>query len=106
MDAMVCLAVPPKRITWEQAEAMTKNMPEVKLCRTEAEMLQLFLGLIDDADILSGWNSQRDMIFLTHIIRITRVLGKKETAKLCLMDKYPKKRVYERMGQRELDMIL
>jgi len=97
MDAMVCLAVPPKRITWEQAEAMTKNMPEVKLCRTEAEMLQLFLGLIDDADILSGWNSEGYDIPYTHN-RITRVLGKKETAKLCLMDKYPKKRVYERMG--------
>ena len=97
MEAMVCLAVPPKRITWEQAEAMTKNMPEVKLCRTEGEMLELFLGLIDDADILSGWNSEGYDIPYTHN-RIVRVLGKKETAKLCLMDKYPKKRVYERMG--------
>ena len=97
LEAMVCLAVPPKRITWEQAEEMTKHMPEVKLCRTEAEMLELFLGLIDDADILSGWNSEGYDIPYTHN-RIVRVLGKKETAKLCLMDKYPKKRVYERMG--------
>src|SRR5210317_2035997 len=43
MDAMVCLAVPPKRITWEQAEAIADNMPEVILCRTEKEMLEKFL---------------------------------------------------------------
>ena len=42
---------------------MTKGMPEVKLCLNEAEMLQIFLGLIDDADILSGWNP-KVMIFL------------------------------------------
>ena len=97
MDAMVCLAVPPKRITWEQAQEMTKNMPEVKLCRNEQEMLELFLGLIDDADILSGWNSEGYDIPYT-VNRITRVMGKGQTRKLCLMDKMPKERKYERMG--------
>ena len=58
MDAMVCLAVPIKTLDWEQAQNIAKTMPEVILFKDEAEMLKVFLQLIDDADILSGWNSE------------------------------------------------
>ena len=57
MDAMVCLAVPPKTITWEQAQELAKSMPEVILFRDEAQMLK-HSDLIDDCDVLSGWNSE------------------------------------------------
>jgi hypothetical protein len=42
MDAMVCLAVPPKTLNMEQAERMAKHMPEVILFKDEAEMLKVF----------------------------------------------------------------
>ena len=58
MDAMICLAVPPKTLTWEQAKNISDKMPEVILFKTEKEMLQTFLQVIEDADILSGWNSE------------------------------------------------
>ena len=57
MDAMICLAVPPKTLSWEQAQEVAKPLKEVMLFRTEGEMLDTFLTIIDDADILSGWNS-------------------------------------------------
>ena len=41
MDAMVCLAVPPKTLTWEQAQEVVKPLPEVMLFRTEKEMLDV-----------------------------------------------------------------
>ena len=46
------------------------------------ELLQTFLQLIDDADILSGWNSEGYDIPYT-VNRITQVLGKNELRNLC-----------------------
>ena len=106
MDTMVCFAVPPKTLSWEQAEDIAKGMPEVILCRTEKELLQNFLQIIDDADILSGWNSEGyDIPYTTN--RIIKVLGKAETRKLCLWDQFPKERVFEAYGkeQRTYDLI-
>ena len=45
-------------ITWEQAQELAKSMSEVILFRDEAQMLKTFLDLIDDCDVLSGWNSE------------------------------------------------
>ena len=98
MDTMVCLAVPPKTLTWEQAQSIAEGMPEVVLFKTEKEMLQAFLQVIDDADILSGWNSEGyDIPYTTN--RIIKVLGKSETRKLCLWDQFPKERIYENYGK-------
>ncbi len=98
MDAMVCLAVPPKTLDWEQAQNIASAMPEVILFKDEAEMLKVFLQLIDDADILSGWNSEGYDIPYT-INRIIKVLGKSETRKLCLWDQFPKERRYDNFGE-------
>jgi len=90
MDAMVCLAVPPKTLTWDEATAVAKEVgDEVILCRTEKEMLSMFISIIEDADILSGWNSSMyDIPFLVN--RIIRCFGKAETRKLCLWGQQPK----------------
>ena len=66
-------------------------MPEVILFKDEAEMLKVFLQLIDDADILSGWNSEGYDILYT-INPIIKVLGKSETQTM-FMDPFPKKDV-------------
>jgi DNA polymerase elongation subunit (family B) len=97
LDTMVCLAVPPKTLSWEQAQNVSSGLPEVLLFRTEKEMLETFLTLIDDADILSGWNSEGYDIPYT-VNRIIRVLGKNELRKLCLWDQLPSLRTYEAFG--------
>ena len=97
MDAMVCLAVPPKTLSWGQAQSIASKLPEVVLFKTEKEMLKTFLELIDDADVLSGWNSEGyDIPYLVN--RIVKTLGKAETRKLCLFDQFPKQRTYEAFG--------
>jgi DNA polymerase elongation subunit (family B) len=72
----------------------------------EADMLKVFLDLIEDADALSGWNSEGFDIPYT-INRITRVLSKDDTRRMCLWNQYPKKRVFERFGaeQETYDLI-
>ena len=97
-ETMICLAVPPKTLSWEQAQSIASDMPEVVLFRTEKEMLQVFLQVIDDADILSGWNSEGYDIPYT-MNRIIKVLGKAETRKMCLWDQLPKERTYMSYGK-------
>ena len=92
MDAMVCLAVPPKTLDWEQAQNIASAMPEVILFKDEAEMLKVFLQLIDDADILSGWNSEGYDIPYT-INPIIKVLGKSETPNYVYGTSFQKKDV-------------
>jgi DNA polymerase elongation subunit (family B) len=61
-------------------------------------MLDTFLNLIEDADILSGWNSEGfDMPYTVN--RIIKVLSKEDTRRLCLFNQFPKKREYEKYGK-------
>lgn len=97
MNTMVCLAVPPRTLNWKQAETIANRFPEVILCETEKELLQKFIVLIEDADILSGWNSEGyDIPYTTN--RIIKVLGKAATRGLCLWDQMPRAREYEAFG--------
>jgi DNA polymerase elongation subunit (family B) len=98
LDTMVCLAVPPKTLTMEQAQEQIKDFPNTILYKTEAEMLDTFLNLIDDADVLSGWNSEGFDIPYT-VGRVTKVLSKEDTRRFCLWGQMPKKREYERFGK-------
>ena len=98
LDTLVCLAVPPKTLTMAEAEAQVKDFPNTHLFETEAEMLEMFLQLIEDADILSGWNSEGfDMPYTVN--RIIKALSKEDTRRLCLWDQMPKKREYEKYGK-------
>ena len=98
LDTLVCLAVPPKTLTMEQAQEQIKDIPNTILFESEHEMLDTFLNLIEDADVLSGWNSEGfDMPYTVN--RIIKVLSKEDTRRLCLFDQFPKKREYEKYGK-------
>lgn len=99
VDTMVCLAVPPKTMTMEEAQALVdEHFENTYLFKNDAELLKVFLDLIEDADILSGWNSEGFDIPYT-VNRIQRVLSKNDTRKMCLWDNLPKRREYERYGK-------
>ena len=98
LNTLVTLAVPPKTLNMEQARAAVKDFPNTHLFETEAEMLEMFLQLIDDADILSGWNSEGFDIPYT-VNRVTKTLSKEDTRRFCLWDQLPKKREYEKFGK-------
>ena len=82
-DTMVVFAVPPKTMSMETAELMFQDMPEVIICKDEKTMLECFIDFVQDADILSGWNSTSFDIPYT-VNRIIKVLSKTEARKLCL----------------------
>lgn len=98
LDTLICLAVPPRTLTMEQAKEQVRDFPNTFLFETEAEMLETFLQLIEDADVLSGWNSEGFDIPYT-VNRVTKVLSKEDTRRFCLWNQFPKKREYEKFGK-------
>lgn len=98
LDKLVTLVLPPKTLSWESAEEICARYENCFLFDREEDLLDTFLTLIEDADILSGWNSEGFDIPYT-INRITRVMSKDDTRRFCLWNQYPKLRVFERYGK-------
>jgi DNA polymerase elongation subunit (family B) len=98
LDTLVCLAIPPKTMSMSEAEKAISEFPNTMLFENEADMLDTFLELIQDADVLSGWNSEGFDIPYT-VNRVTKVLSKEDTRRFCLWNCYPKKREYEKFGK-------
>lgn len=98
LDEIICLAVPPETLTWEEASAIADEVGNVVLFEKESEMLLAFMDVIEDADVLSGWNSEAyDIPYVVN--RIKKVLGRHEARKLCLWEVEPKVREFERGGK-------
>lgn len=97
-ETMICLAMPPDTLTWDEAQAIADEVGNVLLFKSEIEMLQAFMSVVEDADVLSGWNSEAyDVPYIVN--RIKRLMGKHEARKLCLWDQEPKKREFDRGGK-------
>ena len=98
METMICLAIPPKGLKMEEAKEMVKDFPNTYLFNNEADLLDMFLDLLKDADVISGWNSEGfDVPYTTN--RVTKVLSKEDTRRFCLFDQFPKRREYEKFGR-------
>lgn len=98
LDTLICLAIPPKTMSMDEARKAVEEFPNTMLFDNEADMLDNFLQLIEDADVLSGWNSEGFDIPYT-VNRVTKVLSKEDTRRFCLWNQYPKKREYEKYGK-------
>jgi len=99
-DQLVTLVMPPKHMTDETARELTKDLPNCFLFRSEIEMFETFFQLIEDADVLTGWNSEGyDIPYIVN--RVTRIMSKDDTRRFCLLGQLPKVRTYERFGKEE-----
>ena len=47
-----------KHLQWTQAKKELEGIENVMLFEKEGDMIDIFLTLIEDADILTGWNSE------------------------------------------------
>ena len=104
LDMLITVAMPPKGLPMEQAqEICQKRWGDTCILfpnneKGEGEMLSMFLDLIEDADIHSGWNSEGYDVPYT-VNRIKRVLSSDDTRRFCLWGQKPKKREYEKFGK-------
>lgn len=101
-------------LSWEAAEAICAQIPNTILCGDETQLLTLFLDLIEDCDVLSGWNSKGfDIPYIVN--RIERIMGKDYTKRMCLWNQRPRKKkfvqfkreqeTYELIGRIHLDYL-
>jgi DNA polymerase elongation subunit (family B) len=97
LDKLVTLVLPPKTYSWESAQEICDRFDNCFLFEREEDMLNTFFDLIQDADILSGWNSEGFDIPYT-VMRTMKVLTKDDTRRLCLWNQFPKQREFERFG--------
>lgn len=98
LDRNFTLVVPPRSLTHEQAQTIADGFEDTVVCDDETQLLDVFLTLIEDADIISGWNSSGFDIPYLHN-RIVQVMSKEHTRRMCLWNKFPKKREYEMYGK-------
>jgi DNA polymerase elongation subunit (family B) len=97
MEQLVTLVIPPKHMSMETAIDIAADFGNTIVFSNEEDMFKTFLDLIEDADVLSGWNSEGYDIPYT-VNRITRVLSKDDTRRFCLWGQHPKARDFERYG--------
>ena len=100
LDQCITLCIAPKHMSEETAWEITRKFENTLLFKNEKEMFNTFFQLIEDADVLTGWNSEGyDIPYMVN--RVTRVMSKDDTRKFCLMGQLPKPREYERFGKSE-----
>lgn len=95
IEKLICLAVKPSTYSWEEAEKICNDpsRPNTFLFDCEKEMIKQFLLLIEDCDILTGWNSTGyDIPYLVNRIRM--IMDEDYNKQFCLWDLYPKQRKY------------
>ena len=100
-DTLVTLCIPPKHMSEETAQEIVSKFDNTLLFKNEKEMFDVFFQLIEDADVVTGWNSEGyDIPYMVN--RVTRVMSKDDTRKFCLLGQLPKPREYERFGKKEM----
>ena len=100
LNQLVTMVIAPKHMSKETAQEIVAQFDNCLLFDNEKEMFDVFFQLIEDADVLTGWNSEGyDIPYMVN--RVTRVMSKDDTRKFCLMGQLPKTRTYERFGKEE-----
>ena len=98
MNQTVCLALPPKGMSMEEAKVIADDVGNTILYHEETDVLDAFLTLIEDADVLSGWYSEGYDIPYT-VNRIIKLMSRHEARRMCLWNKFPKPKTFTRGGR-------
>ena len=98
---LISLVLKPDTLTWDEASAICDKFENTTLCRDEAEFYEKFFEAIEDADVLSGWNSTTfDIPYMVR--RLEKIKSRDETKKFCLWNQHPTKRTFEKFGKEHI----
>ena len=104
-DQLVTFAIPPKGLSMADAKLQVERFSNVMLFEKEKDMLDAFLTLVDEGDVISGWNSEGyDMPYV--VGRIQKVLSSDDLRRLCFWGEKPKKRTFEKYGREQISYDL
>jgi DNA polymerase elongation subunit (family B) len=100
LDQLITLVIPPKHMSSETATEIAESFDNTFIFSSESEMFNTFFDIIEDSDIITGWNSEGyDIPYMVN--RVTRVMSKDDTRRFCLLNQLPKPKTYERFGKVE-----
>ena len=89
------LVLCPKTIDLDEGLRICDQFQNTTLFDDEVELLKEFIRLIQDVDVLSGWNSTGfDIPYVVN--RMTRIMSKDSTRELCLWNELPRVREYQK----------
>lgn len=89
----------------DKGELREGDAPIIKICRHEIELLVYLIEDIQDADIISGWNSE--FFDLPYIVERIKLVAPHLLKKLCFIGcPPPKQRMVERFGTPEMVYVL
>ena len=97
-NQLITLCIPPPTISYDAAQNIASKFDNTFVFEDEKEMLSTALDLLEDADLISGWNSKNFDIPYS-INRISRIMSKKDTRRLCLWNELPKATKEEMYGK-------
>ena len=101
LDQLVTLASSPPHISESEVESIASQFDNLVLFENEEDLLDAFFVLIEDSDVLTGWNSEGyDIPYLVN--RAKLILGEESATRFCLLNQMPKPRKYERFGKEEM----
>lgn len=93
MDKNITLCLHPNTLSYNEAQVLLDGLEDTYIFEDEKELLETFLDVIEDSDIILGWNSTKfDIPYI--VKRIELVLSKEHTRKMCLWDLLPRKRKF------------
>jgi DNA polymerase elongation subunit (family B) len=94
----VTLALKPNTYTRDDAQGICESFEDTFLFEDECEMLRTFLQVIEDVDVLTGWNST--LFDIPYVVnRIIRLMDVDTTRDLCLWGQKPRQRMIPRFGK-------
>jgi DNA polymerase elongation subunit (family B) len=71
----------------ETAQEICNEFENCMLFTNEKDMFDVFFQLIEDADVMTGWNSEGyDRPYMVN--RVIQVMSKDDTRKFCLMGQF------------------
>ena len=89
----------------KKGELRAGDAPIIKICRHEVELLSHLLDDIQDADIISGWNSE--FYDIPYIVERIKRVASHLLKRLCFVGcALPKQRMVERFGSPEMTYTL
>lgn len=100
LEQLITLCIPPAHISTDEAKEIVKGIDNVFIFENEVDLFDTFFALIDDADVLTGWNSEiYDIPYLVN--RVTKIMSKNDTRRFCLLDQLPRQKTINRFGKTE-----
>ncbi len=98
VNRLVTLVLRPPTMTIDEAQAVCDQFEDTFLFDDERELLRSFMAVVEEADVLSGWNST--LFDIPYIVnRIKRIIDEDATRDLCLWRMKPRQRLVPKFGR-------